>query len=133
MPLDPASLAISAVSLLAGHFLPEAASAAVKALGGAAGKQVFDWLKSKLTRPAESEALAKLEANPTSGAARKSLEGLLELRLEKDAALVSELLGLLKSAGALDQSVTQTIDQAGDRNVGAQVSGQGNTVSLGKK
>jgi hypothetical protein len=90
-------------------------------------------LKSKLTGPPESQALAKLESNPSSSGARKSLEGLLEIRLEEDATFRSELLELLKSTGTVDQSVTQTMNVTGDSNASAQVAGRGNTVTLGKK
>ena len=99
----------------------------------AAGGRLLDWFKGKLTDPADSGVLEKLEADPQSEGAQRMLEGALLARLEKDESLASEVTALLRELGAGDHSVNQTMSQKGDGNVGTQISGSGNQVNVTRR
>jgi hypothetical protein len=133
MNIDIAAAAYSAVDLLRDQFLLEAGKEVAKSAGRAIGKKVAGWFKSKFTETSDAGTLSKFEADPNSVGARNMLAGALQMRLERDTALMQELVALLKEASTLDPSLRQIAAQIGSDNTSAQVVGSGNTVTLGKK
>ncbi len=124
-------LAESVVGYLGGEFGKAGKDIAAKAIG--AGKdKLLSWLKAKFAGGAREAIVADFEAEPANPGAAKMLKTAIETRLEEDAALMPELRVLLKELGVA-AGTSQTINQIGDGNQSAQVSGDGNTVNMSRR
>jgi hypothetical protein len=123
--LELASLAASAVALLA-SFFQKAGEKAVEKLGESAAGSLYDVLKSKLQPPAAREALADLAQAPDVADAQAALRVALRKALEQDPELARALQGLVAQAATHGQQ----LDVAGNANKTAQVSGTGNKVNI---
>jgi hypothetical protein len=85
----------AAIAAAVAHFSGKAADGAASSLGG----KVVDWIKHKLTDPAERGALDKLAAEPASDGARRTLEGMIFNRLQSNSDLALGLADLLRQGG----------------------------------
>jgi hypothetical protein len=118
--LDPATLATAAVAAL-GPYLVAGGTEAAKT----AGKDLYGWLKGKLT-PGGNEALAEVERAPQDADAQGALRLQLRKQLEAEPALLAELARLLDALPRVGP--VQKADVAGDGHVVQQVVGSGNIV-----
>ncbi|MBI3246826.1 MAG: hypothetical protein HYZ50_09990 [Deltaproteobacteria bacterium] len=133
--IDPATLAATAVTCLV-PFLTEAGKAVAKRVGDAATDktvQLYTFLKSKLTSPGASEALAKLEKTPDEADRQTLFRLTLKDVLVDDPQFREELAVLLKALAPATSGVTQSAHVVGNENEVVQVSGAGNTVTMGRK
>jgi hypothetical protein len=123
--LELASLAASAVALLA-PFFQKAGEKAVEKLGESAAGTLYDALKVRLQSHAAHEALADMEKAPDDADAQAALRVALRKALEQDPELVQVLHGLVAKAATGGQQINIT----GNANKTAQVSGTGNKVNI---
>lgn len=123
--MDPLSVATAAVALV-GPYLAEGGKEVAKS----AAKDVYGWLKNKLTGRA-AEALGDVEKKPTSELDRADLVKQLAKALEADPALVAQLEALLPAELKAGGTVQQ-LDQSGSTNAkAAQVHGDRNVTKIG--
>jgi hypothetical protein len=127
--LDPATLAVAAITA-ALSYVAALGKEAAKGAAGAAGKSVWEWVTGKLISPAGTEAVKDLENAPHDAVNRTAAEAALSKLLRADPGALSELAQLLEKAGVT--STVQTANVVGDGNIVGQVSGSGNTVSIGR-
>jgi len=127
--LDPATLAVAAITAALPYVVALGKEAA-KGAAGAAGKSVWEWVTGKLTSAAGTEAVEGLEKAPDDVDYRTAAEAALSKLLRADPGALSELAQLLDKAGAT--STVQTANVVGDGNIVGQVSGSGNTVSINR-
>ncbi len=126
-----ATLAATAVGLLAAFFQEAAKSAAGEAGKRAVGELV-GWFKAKLTKPREQEAIEELAKAPHEAAHGKILEALLELRLKDQPDLATELASLVQKAEAAGATIQSAIVEGDDAQI-AQVKGHHNVVKLTRR
>ena len=127
--MDPATLAAAAIAA-ALPYVAALGKEAAKSAAGAAGKSVWEWVKSKLTSEAGKEAVNDLEKAPDDAGNRKAAEAVLSRFLKADPSALAELSQLLeKAAGA---STAQTANVFGDAAIVSQASGSGITISVNK-
>lgn len=123
--MDPVSLATQAVALI-GPYLAEGGKEAAKS----AAKEVYGWLKSKLTGGAAA-ALGDVEKKPASELDRALLIKQLARVLDDDSALKAQLEALLPVEAKAGDTLQQ-LDQSGSTNAkSAQVYGDWNVTKIG--
>jgi hypothetical protein len=109
--MDPITLATTALNASLPYLLVLAKKVATET-AGAAGKSVWEWVKSKLSSEAGKEAVRDLEADPDDATNRRAVEVVLSKLLRGDGVATSELQSLLLRAGAMsvhgDITVTAT-------------------------
>jgi hypothetical protein len=127
--LDPATLAVAAITAALPYVVALGKEAA-KGAAGAAGKSVWEWVTGKLTSAAGTEAVKDLEKAPDDADNRKAAEAALSKLLKADPGALSELAQLLEKAGVTSTVLSANI--VGDGNIFGQVSGSGNRVSINK-
>lgn len=123
------NLAAAAVALVA-PYLAAAGTEAAKAAGkGAAeaGGRLLGWLRERAAGRA-GEALTDLERDPGSEDNRADLRKQLARLLAGQPDLAAELRALLPGEGEAGGAMSQTV--SGDGARGAQIRGDGNTVTL---
>ena len=99
---------------------------AAKGAAGAAGKSVWEWVKSKMTTEAGNEVMKDLEGGPEDSNNRKAAEAALSKLLRSDSNMLSELAQLLERAGATSTAMTSNI--VGNENIVGQASGSASIV-----
>jgi hypothetical protein len=119
--MDPATLAASAIAAA----IAELGKAAAKSAAGAAGKSVWEWIKSKLTSGPGKSALDDLENEKTRGDTDNQTMAATALSkfLKTNPAALAELAQLLEKAGVA--STVQTATVHGDHGIVAQNAGPG--------
>jgi hypothetical protein len=127
--MDPATVATAAI-VAALPYIAALGKEAAKGAAGAAGKSVWEWVKSKLTSEAGKEAVKDLECNSEDADNRKAAEAALSKFLKSDSNALSELAHLLKNAGA--PSTAQTANVVGNENIVGQAAGTGINMSINK-
>jgi len=127
--LDPATLAVAAITAALPYVVALGKEAA-KGAAGAAGKSVWEWVQGKLTSAAGKEAVNDLENAPDDADNRKAAEAALSKLLKADPGALAELAQLLDKAGITSTVLTANV--VGDENIVGQVSGSGNTVSINR-
>jgi len=127
-----AELANQTLAFLKPHLVTAGGKFADQALAkaGADVEKLYGWLKSKLTRPTAATALEQATAAPNDDQNWDDLRQQLEILL-KDESLRKELAALLP-AGSRVRTTNQTMNQAGDGNAAAQVSGNRNSVNINR-
>jgi hypothetical protein len=101
--MDPTTLAATAIAAAMPYV-----EALGKAAAGAAGKSIWDWVKSKLTSEASQEAVRDLEVDPTAVDNRNAVEAALSKFLRSDPNAFADLASLLRQAGPPPASVVVT-------------------------
>jgi len=124
--MDPATLAMTAVAM-ALPYIASLGKEAAKAAADAVGKNVWEWVKTKLTSEGGKAAVMDLEAGPDETANQLAVQAALMKHLRWDPSALSELASLIDRAG--DRSETLSANVVGDRNAVGQVVGLG-TVSI---
>jgi hypothetical protein len=124
--MDPATLATAALAA-ALPYIASLGKEAAKGAAGAAGKSIWEWVKSKLTSEAGKEAVKDLESGPDDTPNRMAVEAALTKHLRSEPGALPELADLLKQAGVTSATLSAIV--TGDRNVVGQVAGSG-TVSI---
>ena len=134
--MDPSEIGTTVVSFLSPYFV-EAGKEAAKKVGGAVGEQglkLSEWIKTKMTTPSVSAAVAELEKSPEDTDSQALLQIALKKELAANAALRDELIALLKDIAPEAPAIHQEATQTGNDNINVQVVGSGNTVeAVGKK
>ncbi|MFO1075031.1 MAG: hypothetical protein U1E17_20525 [Geminicoccaceae bacterium] len=121
--MDPVSLATATTTVgLVGPYLAEGGKEVAKS----AARDVYDWLKRRLTGPA-AEALGDVERDPASELDRADLVKRLAKALAADPALLQELAALLPAEAKGD---VQQLDQTGSFNKAVQNRGSNNTITI---
>jgi hypothetical protein len=129
--MDPATLAGSAVALVA-PYLVEGGKELAKKVGGEAGDRIvelYDKLKAKLTGGG-ADSLADLEKQPRDADSQAALRVQIKKALEADPAFRAELeklVGEIQETGG-DRITKLVANVTGDRNVTTQIAGSGNVV-----
>jgi hypothetical protein len=129
--LDSTQLATTTVAMLSPYFL-EAAKGAAGKVGEDAyqgGKKLVSWLREKLS-PDETKALDRVATDPSNIDKQTALRVSLSEALAANPALQNELAALLQSMPKF--AASQSINQVGDGNVGAQAAGQNIRIDIGK-
>ena len=124
--MDPATLAVTAVSVVGGYLL-KLGDAAAQEGAKTAAKPVFDWIKSKLTSAAGKEAVDKFERGPDKAGPKLGFQGQLLTWLEENPDAAVELQKLL--AAAPGGGGGQTANFTGSGNKVNQVKGDNNSIS----
>ena len=129
--IEIGALAASAVAALA-PYLVEGGKEFAKTVGKEAaggGLRLLGWLRERLAG-AGREALEDVEKAPGDEDTRGALRVQVRKLLEREPGLAGELEALVAAAreGA-PAGVAQSVSQVGDGNVGANISGSGNSVS----
>jgi hypothetical protein len=110
--MDPATLAIAAISA-ALPYVTALGTEAAKAAGGGVGKAVWEWVKGKLVSEAGKEIVKDLESGPADVDNRKAAEATLSKFLRSDPNALADLARLLESAGARSDALTVTATHGG--------------------
>jgi hypothetical protein len=118
--MDPATLAATATAAALPYLLSLGKDVA-KGAAGEAGKNIWNWIKSKLASPAGLEATSDLEKFPSDPDNKKACEAALSKLLRSDAGALTELAQLLSVAGV--RAGDQTANIVGDNNIVNQASG----------
>ncbi len=124
--MDYTAFAVAVMTFLQ-PFVMKGGAEAAKGAMGEAGKEVWGWLKSKFTKPAQQAAVADLEAAPQDEVNWDALKVQLIKALRDDEAFRLELLGQLPKE--VQQHITQTATVTGNGNVVTQIAGSGNTYN----
>jgi dTDP-4-amino-4,6-dideoxygalactose transaminase len=95
----------------------------------AAREKVFDWLKSKFKKPAQSAALELAAKAPEDAESLAALQFQIERALEQQEEFRKELLERLPKE-IVPAGVAQTLNVTGDNNVAGQFSGSGNSMNV---
>lgn len=121
-------LAHTTVEFLKPYLIAAGGKLAQDSLSAAGGK-VFDWLKSKFTKPAQSAALGVAAQAPHDPDALESLQHQIQRALEQQEEFRDELLARLPKE-IIPPGIVQTINVTGDQNAVAQNTGSGNTINI---
>ena len=130
MPFDPSELSRQAAALLAVYWGVTGAKL-VEGAFSQAGKAIFEWLKTKFTKPAAAGALEEAAQNPSSSTNLEALTLQIRKALEEDEGFRKDLLELLPEHLRDKVVVTQTSTATGDNNVSVQVAGSGVSIRIG--
>jgi hypothetical protein len=128
---DPITLATAAVAFLS-PYLADAAKGAAGKLGEATvegGKKLLSWLREKLS-PEDGKDLDRLAADPANSDRQATLRVSLAEALAANPGLQPELDALLRTLPTF--AATQSMNQVGDGNTGAQASGQNININIGR-
>jgi hypothetical protein len=113
-----------------------ATSAAVGALTKAAiepalsgGRQVWDWIKTKISGD-EARTASAIEATPDKPSTASKVAALLQDLLHENPTAAEELKALLNKHGGV-QAITQTANVSGKNAKVTQIAGNNNTVRNG--
>jgi len=120
--MDYMAMATAVIGFLQPYVMSSGAEMAKGALSQA-GKEVWVWLKSRFTKPAQQAAVADLEAAPQDAANWEALKLQLLKALRDDEAFRQELLARLPEQ--VKQSITQNANVPGNSNVVVQSAGGG--------
>jgi hypothetical protein len=120
---DYTAMAMAVIAFLQPYVLKGGAAMAKGTLGEA-GKEVWGWLKTKFTKPAQQEAVKELEAAPQDETNWEALKVQLVKALRDDEAFRRELEARLPEP--VKQSISQQMTISGTGNVGIQNAGSGN-------
>ena len=123
--MDYAELAGASVSFLKPQLVAAGAKLVDDGLSAARAK-LFDWLKGKFTKPAQSGVLEEAVQSPQDAGALETLQLQIRRALEQSEEFRRELLERLPPAFA--QTVKQTSIVNGSGNQVIQIAGQNNKV-----
>ena len=131
MSLDPTQLALTALNFLLPH-LDYIRGKVTDAVLPEAGKALVTVLKDKWLAKSEAAttAIAEVAKDPGDADNREALLVYLRKALKADPEFAADVARLLPDASAAPQN-PQGLNQSGDDNKGAVVSGQGNNVTIG--
>ena len=109
--------------------LPFAAAQVATGAARETGKNLLEWLKKKLTRPAAAAVLDEAISDPSNQTNWEALALQIRKLLEEDQAFRRELLELLsKEAFAIRQTASIT----GDNDAIVQITGDDNRVNINR-
>lgn len=126
--MNYSQLAQNTIEFLKPYLLAEGGNLAKEGLS-AAHKKLFGWLKSRLTKPAQGGALAEAVQSPQDAGALEALQLQIRRALEQQEDFRKELLERLPKE--FHPQTTQTMNVTGDNNKSGQISGTGNSMSIG--
>ena len=129
MSLDPTQLALTALNFLLPH-LDYIRGKVTDAVLPEAGKALVTVLKDKWLAKSEAAttAVAEVAKDPADADNREALLVYLRKALKADPEFAADVARLLQAAAAPQNP--QGLNQSGDNNKGAVVSGQGNNVTI---
>lgn len=126
--MDYTALAMAAVGFLKPHLVAAGGKLLEDGLS-ATREKLLEWLRSKLTKPAQSGALEEATQAPQDDGALEALQLQIRRLAEQNEEFRRELLEHLPKE-VVPTQYTQTLNVSGTGNVSVQNAGSGNTINI---